>query len=151
MSWFGFLLGSQSAPLFAAVICTAALGTPPAATLQTSATVLPQPPPLASMPPVVDPANLYSEAAAGHLSPAVADALPRVYVPNVLSGDVDVIDPATMQVVDHFPAGHNPQHVIPSWDLKTLWVASSVEGHRFPGSLVPIDPKTGKPGDIIRV
>ena len=37
------------------------------------------------MPPVVDPANLYSETRAGKLSPAVAGALPRVYVPNVKS------------------------------------------------------------------
>ena len=152
MNWFGFLWGGQSAPLFAAVICTAVTSTPPQATVQSAdATVLPAPPPLPTMPPVVDPANLYSEAGVGHLSPAVASALPRVYVPNVLSGSVDVIDPATMRVVDHFPAGHNPQHVIPSWDLKTLWVAGSVQGHRFPGSLVPIDPTTGKPGATVHV
>ena len=34
------------------------------------------------MPPVADPANLYSETVAGKLSPAVKGALPRVYVPN---------------------------------------------------------------------
>jgi YVTN family beta-propeller protein len=105
----------------------------------------------AGMAPVVDPTNLYSEAGAGRLSPAVAEALPRIYVPEVTSGEVAVIDPATLQVVDHFKAGHAPQHVIPSWDLKTLWVASSVRGHRFPGSLMPIDPKTARPGAIIRV
>jgi YVTN family beta-propeller protein len=107
------------------------------------------PPVAGQMPPVVNPANVYSEAAAGHWSPAVAGALPRVYVPNVLSGDVSVVDPATMRVVDRFKAGHNPQHVIPSWDLKTLWVASSVDGRRFPGSVMPIDPTTAKPGRII--
>ena len=32
---------------------------------------------LPGMPPVVDPANLYSEASASHLSPAVRNALPR--------------------------------------------------------------------------
>ena len=42
------------------------------------------PPAVAAMPPVVDPANLYSEAAAGRFSPAVAEALPRVYVPEVI-------------------------------------------------------------------
>ncbi len=49
------------------------------------------------MPPVVDPANLYSETAAGKLSPAVAGDLPRVYVPHLQSNDVYVIDPATLQ------------------------------------------------------
>lgn len=102
------------------------------------------------MPPVVDPANLYSETAAGRLSPAVAGALPRVYVPNRVSNDVYVIDPATFKVVDRFKVGINPQHVVPSWDLKTLWVANNAEG-RTDGSLTPIDPKTGKPGRAIAV
>lgn len=102
------------------------------------------------MPPVVDPANLYSETVASKLSPAVADDLPRVYVPHVTSNDVYVIDPATMKVVDRFKAGINPQHVVPSWDMRTLWVANNAEG-RKDGSLTPIDPKTGKPGKAIPV
>ncbi len=102
------------------------------------------------MPPVVDPTNLYSEASAGKLSPTVAGALQRVYVPNVRSNDVYVIDPTTLKVVDRFKVGVNPQHVVPSWDLKTLWVANNAEG-RTNGSLTPIDPKTGKPGFPIAV
>lgn len=102
------------------------------------------------MPPVPDPANLYSEQAAGKLSPAVAGALPRVYVPHVKGNDVWVIDPATMKVVDTFKVGINPHHVVPSWDLKTLWVANTAEG-RKDGSLIPIDPATGKPGKAIPV
>ena len=102
------------------------------------------------MPAVVDPGNLYSEQTAGHMSPATANALPRVYVPNVQSNDVTVIDPATMKVVGRFPVGINPQHVVPSWDLKTLWVANNAEGRRD-GSLTPIDPTTGKPGRAIAV
>ena len=102
------------------------------------------------MPPVLNAANLYSETTADKLSPAVAGALPRVYVPNRVSGDVTVIDPATFQVVDRFMVGINPQHVVPSWDLKTLWVANNAEG-RTDGSLTPIDPKTGKPGRAIPV
>ena len=96
------------------------------------------------MPPVVDPANLYSETRSGQMSPAVAGALPRVYVPNRSSNDVWVIDPATLKVVDRFKVGINPQHVVPSWDLKTLWVTNNAEG-RTDGSLTPIDPTTGKP------
>ena len=102
------------------------------------------------MPPVVDPRNIYSEIRADNLSPAVAGALPRVYVPNRQSNDVAVIDPATFKVVDRFRTGVNPQHVIPSWDLKTLWVNNNAEG-RKDGSVTPIDPKTGKPGKTIPV
>jgi YVTN family beta-propeller protein len=102
------------------------------------------------MPPVIDPNNLYSETQAGKLSPAVSGALPRVYVPDRQSNDVTVIDPATLKVIDRFAVGINPQHVVPSWDLKMLWVANNAE-HRIEGSLTPIDPTTGKPGKNIPV
>jgi YVTN family beta-propeller protein len=102
------------------------------------------------MPPVVDPSNLYSETAAGKLRPDVAEALPRVYVPNRRSNDVTVIDAETMKVVDRFKVGVHPQHVVPSWDLKTLWVTNNAE-KRFDGTLTPIDPMTGKPGQPIDV
>ncbi|MEP7205537.1 MAG: YncE family protein [Casimicrobiaceae bacterium] len=102
------------------------------------------------MPTVVDLANLYSEQSAGRMNPVTAAALARVYVPNVKSNDVYVIDPATMKVIDRFKVGINPQHVVPSWDLKTLWVANNAEGRRD-GSLTPIDPTTGKPGKAIPV
>jgi YVTN family beta-propeller protein len=102
------------------------------------------------MPPVVNPANLYSETAAGKVRPDVAKALPRIYVPNRRSNDVTVIDPETMKVVDRIPVGVHPQHVVPSWDLKTLWVTNNAE-KRFDGTLTPIDPMTGKPGNPIDV
>ena len=102
------------------------------------------------MPPVVDAGNLYSEAGAGRMSAATANALPRVYVPHVQSNDVYVIDPATLKIVDKFRVGINPQHIVPSWDLTTLWVANNAEG-RTDGSLTPIDPATGKPGKPIAV
>jgi YVTN family beta-propeller protein len=102
------------------------------------------------VPPVIDPRNLYSETAAGRLSPTVADALPRIYVSNRQSNSVSVIDPATYHVVDHFKVGISPQHVVPSWDLRTLWVANKrTRGRR--GSLTPIVPKTGKPDQAIPV
>jgi YVTN family beta-propeller protein len=104
----------------------------------------------AGMPKVVDVTNLYSEIGPSHMSPAVADALTRVYVPNRAANTVSVIDPATMKVVDTFKVGVNPQHIVPSWDLSTLWVANNAEG-RTDGSLTPIDPKTGKPGKSVPV
>ena len=102
------------------------------------------------MAPVPDPKNLYSETVAGRISPATTGALERVYVPNRSANTVSVIDPATLKVVDTFKVGINPQHVVPSWDLRTLWVANNAEG-RTDGSLTPVDPKTGKPGASIPV
>jgi YVTN family beta-propeller protein len=102
------------------------------------------------MPPVVDPGNLYSETQANKLSPAVAGVPPRIYVPNLRSNDVYVIDPATRKVIDRFRVGVNPQHVVPSYDLKTLWVTNNAEG-RPDGTLTAIDPTTGKPGKTLSV
>jgi YVTN family beta-propeller protein len=102
------------------------------------------------MPPVIDPHNLYSETAAGKLSPAVRDDLTRIYVPNLRSNDVYVIDPTLMKVVDRFKVGIGPQHIVPAWDLRTLWVTNNAEG-RTDGSLTPIDPRTAKPGKAVSV
>ena len=102
------------------------------------------------MPPVVDANNLYSETRSVKLSPVVAKHLSRVYVPNRSSNDVWVIDPESLKVVDKFKVGVHPQHVVPSWDLKTLWVNNNAEG-RTDGSVTPIDPVTGKPGKNIPV
>ena len=128
---------------------------------QTAETAASAPPPRADaptraiatvfgMPAVLDPRNLYSETAAQHMSPAVEGALERVYVPNHSANTVSVIDPLTLKVIDTFKVGINPQHVVPAWDLRTLWVANNAEG-RSDGSLTPIDPKTGKPGASIAV
>jgi YVTN family beta-propeller protein len=105
---------------------------------------------LPGMPPVIDPNNLYSETRPDKLSPTVVKHLHLVYVPNRASNDVWVIDPATLKVIDKYKVGINPQHVVPSWDLKTLWVNNNAEG-RTDGSVTPIDPLTGKPGKNIPV
>src|SRR5688572_22939201 len=102
------------------------------------------------MPPVVDPRNLYSETVSSKVSPALAGHKELVYVPHVQSNDVYVIDPKTFKVIDKYKVGLNPQHVVPSWDLQTLWVTNNAE-RTDKGSLTPIDPKTGKPGQAIPV
>jgi YVTN family beta-propeller protein len=102
------------------------------------------------MPPVPDPNNLYSETTAGKLSPATAGALERVYVPNHKDHTVSVIDPATLKVTHTFKVGLYPQHVVPSWDLKTLYVANNAENSNK-GSLTLIDPLTAKPGKTVPV
>jgi DNA-binding beta-propeller fold protein YncE len=104
-----------------------------------------------TMPAVVDPKNIYSETAAGKFSPATAGALPRIYSPNLWTGKVDVIDPETFKVVDSFKAIPSPQHIVPSWDLQTLWVSGDISYRGGHASVMPIDPKTGKPGAEIDV
>ena len=102
------------------------------------------------MPPVLNAQNLYSETTSDKISPVLKNDLERVYVPNLRSNDVTVINPVTLKVMDRFKVGHSPQHIVPSWDLRTLWVANNAE-RRSDGSLTPIDPLTGKPGTAIAV
>jgi DNA-binding beta-propeller fold protein YncE len=70
----------------------------------------------------------------------------RVYVPNSRSNTVDEIDPHTFRITRHFTTGALPQHVTPSYDLRTLWVDND-QGN----SLTPINPRTGKPGKAVPV
>jgi len=99
---------------------------------------------VAGMPPVLDPHNIYS--ALNHLDPKVAGDLPRVYVPNGKSNTVSVIDPATKTVVATLPTGATPQHIVPSYDMRTLWVLDNLGN-----TLIPIDAATGTPGAQIPV
>ena len=102
------------------------------------------------MPPVIDARNLYSEIAAGKIAPALRGDLERIYVPNLRSNDVSVVDPQTMKVVDRLKVGRSPQHIVPAWNLRTLWVTNNAEG-RPDGSLTPIDPRTGQAGQAVAV
>ncbi|MCX5393314.1 YncE family protein [Streptomyces sp. NBC_00094] len=101
---------------------------------------------LPGMPPVLDPNDVYAADRPNKLSPVVKDFPSRVYVPNTNSNTVSVIDPATYQVVETIPVGIQPQHVVPSWDMKTLWVNNN-RGH----TLTPIDPATGVAGKPVEV
>ena len=123
------------------------VGPPLPATAQTAAQAAAQTPAPAA---VTDTRNLYSSSASDKLSPAVAGDLARIYVPNLRGNDVYVIDPLTLKVVDRFKVGRSPQHIVPSWDLRTLWVTNNAE-RGTDGSLTPLDPRTGKPGKAIPV
>ncbi|MCQ9131402.1 hypothetical protein [Streptomyces hilarionis] len=101
---------------------------------------------LPGMPPVLDPKDVYAADRPNRLSPVVRDFPSRVYVPNTESDTVSVIDPRTYQVIDTLRVGRQPQHVVPSWDLKTLWVNND-RGN----TLTPIDPRTGKTGRSVEV
>lgn len=96
--------------------------------------------------PVADTVNIYAATGASALAPVAARARPLVYVPNSRDGTVTVIDPHTYRVVRTFPTGALPQHVVPSYDLATLWVANNLGN-----TLTPIDPVTGREGKNIPV
>ena len=90
--------------------------------------------------------NIYAHDGANALNPEARKARSLIYVPNSQSNTVDVIDPATYKVIDHFAVGALPQHVTPSWDFKTLYVDND-----HGNSLTPIDPRTGRRGPDIPV
>jgi DNA-binding beta-propeller fold protein YncE len=98
------------------------------------------------IPPLADPRNVYAADRAGDLSPVVRGFRPLIYVPNSGSNTVDEIDPRTARLVRQFAVGALPQHVVPSYDLKTLWVTND-EGN----TLTPINPRTGVPGPEVPV
>ncbi|HJP73379.1 MAG TPA: YncE family protein [Pseudonocardiaceae bacterium] len=101
---------------------------------------------LPGMPPVPDAHNLYADAGANELSATAKLAKPLVYVPHNGSGQVWVIDPATFQVVAKYPGGVQLQHVVPAYDMKTLYATDDL-GNK----LIPFDPVTGLPGAPIPV
>jgi len=90
--------------------------------------------------------DVYAAGRPGRLSRRARRARALVYVPNSASDTVDVISQRTGRVIRRFAVGAEPQHVTPSWDLRTLWVTSD-RGN----SLTPIDPRTGRPGRAVRV
>ena len=98
------------------------------------------------VPPLISRHDVYAADRAGRLSPVVRRFPERIYVPNSGSNTVDEIDPHTFRIVRHFATGALPQHVTPSYDLKTLWVSNDAGN-----SLMPIDPRTGKPGKPVPV
>ena len=97
-------------------------------------------------PALLDSQNVYAADGPNQLHGAARQARSLIYVPNSKSDSVDVIDPRTYRIVDHFAVGGLPQHVVPSYDLKTLYVTNDTGN-----SLTPINPRTGKPGAPIPV
>jgi YVTN family beta-propeller protein len=89
---------------------------------------------------------VYAAPSSGVFSPAVAGIPPRVYVPNVSSGTVSIIDPRTFKVVRTLVVGGKPHHITPSWDLRHLYVDNTGAG-----LLEEIDPRTRKLGRMIHV
>ncbi|HEX4703724.1 MAG TPA: hypothetical protein VH352_16460 [Pseudonocardiaceae bacterium] len=138
--------------LLAAVMAGCSAGSPAPAAIPTPTpipSVVPTTPTvdgLPGMPSVTDPHNVYADAGTGKLSAVVLAAKPLVYVPHNSSGDVWVIDPATFKVIAKYPGGKELQHVVPSYDMRTLYATDDVGNH-----LIPFDPTTGLPGTQIPV
>ena len=138
-----FLFGAVFAVLAA---CAAPAPAPAPAPVAAPAPVVPTFSPVPGMPPVRDAHNVYADAGPGMLSDVARAARPMVYVPHTKTGEVWTIDPATFAVVGRYRLGGELQHVVPSWDMKTLYASDDTGNH-----LTPFDPNTGVPGRSIPV
>jgi len=86
------------------------------------------------------PINVYANTMSGVVPCPLCEIPPRVYVPNSTAGTVDVIDPLTFKVIDHYAVGSIPHHIAPAWDMSALYVDN--EGSSY---LTVIDIHTGRP------
>ncbi|TMD08600.1 MAG: YncE family protein [Chloroflexi bacterium] len=83
--------------------------------------------------------NVYAATMSGVVDPRLAGFPERVYVPNSNANTVDVIDPTTFRVIDHYRVGAIPHHIAPAWDMSRLYVDN--EGS---SALSVIDPTSGR-------
>ena len=143
---FAFAVLSPAA-VVAAVVWTA----PPIAT-GSAATADQQPSRLLPAPDIQptslpDPAfNVYASTMSGVVPCPLCQIPERVYVPNSGAGTVDVIDPNTYKVIDHYRVGAIPHHIAPAWDMSALYVDN--EGS---SSLTVLDIKTGRPKGVVNI
>jgi YVTN family beta-propeller protein len=89
------------------------------------------------MPPVIG-NDIYSQTRAGMLAPQVRQDPHNLYVPDSQGSTVTVISQRTHKIIRVIPTGYLSQHVVPSYDLRTLITNSS-----YANELVEIDPRTG--------
>jgi DNA-binding beta-propeller fold protein YncE len=97
-------------------------------------------PPVSAGTAAAAPQQVYAHAGLGDFAPATRGVPYLLYVPESASNVVDVVDPVRMKVVGRYVTGLDPQHVVPSYDLKTLWSTNDLAN-----TLTPFDPKTGRP------
>ncbi|MDX6218004.1 MAG: hypothetical protein QOG99_3588 [Frankiales bacterium] len=86
------------------------------------------------------PVNVYAHTRVGDLTAATRSVPYLLYVPESAGRGVDVVDPRTLRVIGHYPTGLDPQHVVPSYDLRTLWSTNDLAN-----TVTPFDPRTGRP------
>ena len=99
---------------------------------------------LPGMPPILDRNNVYAADKPNNFAATVKGFPALVYVPNTQSNTVQVYDQKTYKLLRTVKVAREPQHVVPSYDLKTLYANSDLGN-----SLMPFDAKTGKPGKRI--
>ncbi|HEV2029215.1 MAG TPA: YncE family protein [Candidatus Dormibacteraeota bacterium] len=90
--------------------------------------------------------NVYANTLSGVVPCPLCELPPRVYVPNSSAGSIDVIDPLTFKVIDHYSVGAIPHHIAPAWDMSALYVDN--EGS---SSLTVLDIHTGRPTGTISI
>ncbi len=110
----------------------------PAATSAPATTAPPASPAVIGNGPAIG--DVYAHDGVGMFTAATRDVPYRIYVPNHGEGTVTVIDPVTKKVIETYATAPGSQHVIPAWDLKTLYSANDEGGN----SLTPISPITSK-------
>jgi YVTN family beta-propeller protein len=143
---FTFAVVSPAAVVFAVVWTAPPTNNGPTRAQDTQpASVLPEPDVQPTSLP--DPEfNVYANTLSGTVPCPLCDLPPRVYVPNSRAGTVDVIDPRTFSVIDHYRVGYIPHHIAPAWDMSALYVDN--EGS---SSLTVLDIHTGKPVDQVSI
>jgi len=85
------------------------------------------------------PVNVYAHTLAGMFTPVTRSAEYLVYAPDSQGDGVYVIDPHTYKVIRYIPTGQVVEHVVPAWDLETLYATNDIGN-----SLTPINPDTGR-------
>jgi YVTN family beta-propeller protein len=82
--------------------------------------------------------NVYAHTMAGMFTPVTRRARYLIYVPDSRGSGVYVINPNTYKVIRYIQTGTMVQHVVPAWDLRTLYATNDTGN-----SLTPINPVTG--------
>lgn len=83
--------------------------------------------------------NIYAHTLPGMLAPVARRARYLVYAPDSQGDGVYVINPRTYKVIRFIQSGQMVQHVVPAWDLRTLYATNDLGD-----SLTPINPDTGR-------
>jgi DNA-binding beta-propeller fold protein YncE len=82
--------------------------------------------------------NVYAHTMAGMFTRVTRHARYLIYVPDSRGSGVYVISPKTYKVIRYIQTGTMVQHVVPAWDLRTLYATNDTGN-----SLTPINPHTG--------
>jgi DNA-binding beta-propeller fold protein YncE len=83
--------------------------------------------------------NVYSHTLPGMLTKVTRRARYLIYAPDSQGSGVYVIDPRSYHVIRYIATGEMVQHVVPAWNLRTLYATNDLGN-----SLTPIDPDTGR-------